>query len=825
MPHIFSDLKDAMNIAGASVLGETAKKSPEWFEKDAGNIHKLIDRRNIARKKFDAAPQTELNKKQYKQARKEVVKYVRRAKKEWHNDVVRRINNILEGANGGDQKYAWKGITVLSEMFGQPKKMGALKIDDETGEPCTSAKQTADVVQGYYEPIFTTGGKFDPTVIDQMQQKDVIKEMDKKPLEEEIEFIIMKMENDKSPGDNGIPIEFYKTIMRNKKGDMREILIKIIQHFWENSNCINEDWLVAVLKLVPKKGNNRLLKNWRPVMLLDVCSKIVSGIIGQRLIRLLVDRGMEIQNGFMFGRGTPDGIASLLTAIRKRAEGGRQTYALFVDLIKAFDTVSRECMFLVLAKYGVPEKLITIIKALYTGTTVKFEAKGEVRKFGSTVGVKQGDPLASTLFLFVMQAAMETLTEDENWPKQLKFLTRKDGVMHQRQIPNDIYNGNMTNFFEIAELWASLYADDGAFLFDNRKDLEKGTTLLYSHFERFGMSMHVGTNGAPSKTEAMYFPKMAGAGHPGSKGTITIKDADGKVVGTVEFTESFKYLGKIISSDLSEHADVTKRINLATVAYTRLKDCFFKVKKGISNELKGRIYNSLILSILLSGSEHWRMDAEKLKQLNKFHNAKVKEMTGMRWQQMRAQSISIKHLLPRLGLLSIESYITTKALGWLGHVARMPWNRDPRRLLTSIAYLPPSKHPNLLPANSAHSYGQSIHNHHFKRILKHPDIDKYPDIIANLSFKPSTQPSGPMKTLLKQHGDDFIYSWYHLATNRQQWLTVLTLAEHEHSGKEFLMRLKKKQSKIIEKNGIMKKRCSIEQHYYPVWDQEVDNMD
>eukprot|EP00978_Attheya_sp_CCMP212_P035207 scaffold151694_cov29-Attheya_sp.AAC.1 len=46
-----------------------------------------------------------------------------------------------------------------------------------------------------------------------------------------------------------------------------------------------------------------------------------------------------------------------------------------------------------------------------------------------------------------------------------------------------------------------LYVDDGAMLFDNREDLEAGMTLLFTHFARFGLEMHIVCEDKKSKTE------------------------------------------------------------------------------------------------------------------------------------------------------------------------------------------------------------------------------------------------------------------------------------------------------------------------------------
>ena len=150
------------------------------------------------------------------------------------------------------------------------------------------------------------------------------------------------------------------------------------------------------LKMLPKKGDLRDLSNWRGIMLLDAASKIVSMVINGRLQRLLKEVGIEEQNGFMGGRGGSDGIFCIFQALKKRREHGKESWMLLVDLVKAFDTVPRDVLFVVLAKFGIPPNLIRVIRRMNTDLQVTFDLNGEPVAVPCTAGVKQGCPLSPT---------------------------------------------------------------------------------------------------------------------------------------------------------------------------------------------------------------------------------------------------------------------------------------------------------------------------------------------------------------------------------------------------------------------------------------------
>ncbi len=63
-----------------------------------------------------------------------------------------------------------------------------------------------------------------------------------------------------------------------------------------------------------------------------------------------------------------------------------------------------------------------------------------------------------------------------------------------------------STFLSAYEIFQCFYVDDGTFPFDTRDSLSKGMNLVFKHFARFGLEMHIGRNGGESKTECVFFP-------------------------------------------------------------------------------------------------------------------------------------------------------------------------------------------------------------------------------------------------------------------------------------------------------------------------------
>ena len=91
----------------------------------------------------------------------------------------------------------------------------------------------------------------------------------------------------------------------------------------------------------------------------------------------------------------------------KSVEQHQDLYMTFVDLTKAFDTVSREGLWKIMSKFGCPDKFVHIVRQLHDGMTARvLDDGGASDPFPVTNGVKQGCVLAPTLFSMMFSAML-----------------------------------------------------------------------------------------------------------------------------------------------------------------------------------------------------------------------------------------------------------------------------------------------------------------------------------------------------------------------------------------------------------------------------------
>ena len=76
-----------------------------------------------------------------------------------------------------------------------------------------------------------------------------------------------------------------------------------------------------------------------------------------------------------------------------------------VDLTKAVDTVSRDGLWEIMAKFGCPPRFITMVRQFHDGMQARVQNDGEFSEpFEVTNGVKQGCIMAPKLFSMMFSA-------------------------------------------------------------------------------------------------------------------------------------------------------------------------------------------------------------------------------------------------------------------------------------------------------------------------------------------------------------------------------------------------------------------------------------
>ncbi|VDO72603.1 unnamed protein product [Schistosoma margrebowiei] len=112
-------------------------------------------------------------------------------------------------------------------------------------------------------------------------------------------------------------------------------------------------------------------------------------------------------------RSCTDRIATLRIIVKQSVEWNSSLYINFIDYEKAFNSVDRRTLWKLLRYYGVPEKIVNIIRNSYDGLQCKVVHGGQLTDaFQVRTGVRQDCLLSPFIFLLEVDWIMKTSTSE-----------------------------------------------------------------------------------------------------------------------------------------------------------------------------------------------------------------------------------------------------------------------------------------------------------------------------------------------------------------------------------------------------------------------------
>lgn len=226
----------------------------------------------------------------------------------------------------------------------------------------------------------------------------------------EIQEALTAMAKKKSPGSDGLTVEFYVHFWQL----LNDILFKLYKTI-EKERIMSRTMRHGLISLIYKKGDRRELKNWRPISLLNVDYKILARVMANRLKYVLPKIISPNQTCCVVGRDISDNIASIRDVIDMVEDNGSEGYIINVDQMKAFDRVSHEYLFTVLQKFGFGPAFINWIKNFYNEIFSAIKCNGFLTNYFSVKNsVRQGCPISAMLYVICAEPLARQILTDTN---------------------------------------------------------------------------------------------------------------------------------------------------------------------------------------------------------------------------------------------------------------------------------------------------------------------------------------------------------------------------------------------------------------------------
>lgn len=200
---------------------------------------------------------------------------------------------------------------------------------------------------------------------------------------------LYNMKSNKSPGSDGITSEFFKVFWKN----IGIFVVRSINYAYEH-NLFSITQRLGIITYLPKGDKSKhLLKNWKPISLLNTVYKIASGSIANRIKKYLVKIIHPDQTGFIQGRNIAENIKPLYDIMQYREEEKIPGLFLLVDFEKAFDSVSWSFLKKSLRYFNFGESIRKRVSNFYSNITSAVNQGGNISDtFCLYRGCRQGDP-------------------------------------------------------------------------------------------------------------------------------------------------------------------------------------------------------------------------------------------------------------------------------------------------------------------------------------------------------------------------------------------------------------------------------------------------
>lgn len=360
------------------------KKTP-WI---TNGLIKSVHKKNLMFKNLQKDPNNTELKESYKNYKNKLSALIYKTKNNYYRNEINK--------NATDSKSIWKVIQGITNSKSKLAHIESIKNKD--GEVLTETKCVANE----FVKTFTEMGKIlanninkDPNFSPertQSRQSFFLLPTDKI----EIKNIISNLKNNKSTGVDLIKAETLKAISKYITDPFVFIINKCMEvGLWPSA------FKLSVITPIHKNGDKSQVQNYRPISQITTLAKIFEKVLKVRLNSYLKKFNIlsDKQYGFKEGVSTQDAIIDLTTNIYLALDGGNPCLCTFIDLSKAFDTVSHDLLLQTLEGIGFRGTSLNFFKSYLANRPQSVRVNNELSEsLNIEYGVPQGTVLGPLLF-------------------------------------------------------------------------------------------------------------------------------------------------------------------------------------------------------------------------------------------------------------------------------------------------------------------------------------------------------------------------------------------------------------------------------------------
>jgi len=224
----------------------------------------------------------------------------------------------------------------------------------------------------------------------------------------ELKSAVFSKKKNKSPGADGITYEFYQEFWPVVK----ETFLALVNNVLTEKQILPSQGS-ALIRLLPKTKKAVLVKDFRPISLLNTDYKIISSVLANRLQSTLPVVIENNQSGGVPGRRIHTNLFAYRDSIQLTADKSAKGALVSIDLEKAYDLVDRNLLWRIMQRMGYPQDFISMLRTVYSLTEMSFLNGGKIATtIQSLNGLRQGCPLSMHLFVLYIEPLLIKIEKD-----------------------------------------------------------------------------------------------------------------------------------------------------------------------------------------------------------------------------------------------------------------------------------------------------------------------------------------------------------------------------------------------------------------------------